>query len=212
MPYLIPMQQPMYGVPRQPMRPPGFQVPAPFAAPPTMQPRPAFQPPMQPPAAYQMPTAPPRPVAMPQPFQPPAARPMQPPQQAPAPNAPRVPQAPQAAGYTEQELQQAIGRLGPDSGVTVKQLLHYLKAPGEKVNIVQAIARAVTDNAWADELQKAKIKTGDAFTDQLLWKQHWDFVQGRTSQDPLLTKNPKAMEEIAKRVSDVIREYHSSGV
>ena len=208
MAYLIPMQQPMYAAPRQPMQPSGFQIPNSFQAPLMRQP-PVFQPPTSRPAlsapvAFQPPISQPRP--MPQAFQPPGARLAVAPQAAQNASAPRVPQP--SARYTAQDLQQAVSRLGPDAGVTVKQLERYLNVPGEKVNMVQAIARAVTDNAWADELQKAKLKTGDPLTDKLLWQQHWDFVQGRTSQDPLLTKNPKAMEEIAKRVGDMIREYH----
>lgn len=135
--------------------------------------------------------------------------------------APRVPSyAPQQAPRQARPAPQPVPRPAPQqaptdfervaarltkANVTARQIEHYMKS-GRFKSPEHAGAAVATDNIWADEAKTAGALTGDPLQDKLVWEKHWQFNRGRVASDPLLDLNPRAQEQIAERVTQVIKE------
>ncbi len=106
-------------------------------------------------------------------------------------------------------FEHAASMLGPKSGVTPQQVQAYMRPEvnrGRQLTAVQAAAAAAADNIWADEARRLGILTGNAWEDDLIWREHWAFNQGLSNRDPLLSGHPEALKTIEARASEALSE------
>jgi hypothetical protein len=118
---------------------------------------------------------------------------------------PRPPTPPRAPAPVEH----AASLMGPKSGVTPRQVQEYMRPEvnrGRQLTEVQAAAAAAADNIWAEQARRLGVLTGNAWEDDLIWREHWAFNQGLSNRDPLLSGHPEALKTIEARALEALSE------